>query len=93
MESTDLIPLDGDVAKITKRAEEFGTLHESLQRNLPTYLTLTMDAIAQLHQKVKAGGGVEVQRQNVSDLIFPFFFARLVSCFLTFAAFFLCLVD
>jgi hypothetical protein len=77
MESTDLIPLDGDVAKITKRAEEFGTLHESLQRNLPTYLTLTMDAIAQLHQKVKAGGGVEVQRQNVSDLSFSFLLCSL----------------
>jgi nuclear pore complex protein Nup93 len=65
MESTDLIPLDGDVAKITRRAEEFRDLHESLQRNLPTYLTLTMDAIAGLHQKVKHSMVADATRQMV----------------------------
>ncbi|CAA7267671.1 unnamed protein product [Cyclocybe aegerita] len=53
MESTDLIPLTGDIAKITRRAEEFRDLHEALQKNLQTYLTLTMDALAGVHQKVK----------------------------------------
>jgi Nup93/Nic96. len=67
MESTDLIPLDGDVAKITRRAEEFKDLHESLQRNLQTYLPLTMDALAAVHQKVKASFVADATRQMVRD--------------------------
>lgn len=67
MESTDLIPLDGDVAKITRRAEEFKDLHESLQRNLHVYLPLTMDALAGVHQKVKASIVADNTRQMVCD--------------------------
>ncbi|KAF8876484.1 nucleoporin-interacting protein NIC96 [Infundibulicybe gibba] len=63
MESTDLIPLDGDVAKITRRAEEFKDLHESLQRNLQTYIPLTMDALASIHQRVKASAAADATRQ------------------------------
>ncbi|PBK88713.1 nucleoporin-interacting protein NIC96 [Armillaria gallica] len=63
METTDLIPLDGDVAKITRRAEEFKELHDSLQRNLPTYITLTMDALAGIHQKVKGSLVPDATRQ------------------------------
>jgi nuclear pore complex protein Nup93 len=66
MESTGLIPLDGDVAKITRRAEEFKDLHEALQRNLQTYLTLTMDAIAGIHQKIKSSTFADATRQQVS---------------------------
>jgi nuclear pore complex protein Nup93 len=65
MESTDLIPLDGDVAKITKRAEEFKDLHESLQRNLHIYLTLTMDALAGVHHGVKGSIVVDAATQMV----------------------------
>jgi nuclear pore complex protein Nup93 len=65
MDSTGLIPLDGDVAKITRRADEFRELHEALQRNLPTYLTLTMDAIAGIHARVKAAGVNDATRQMV----------------------------
>ncbi|KZT24692.1 nucleoporin-interacting protein NIC96 [Neolentinus lepideus HHB14362 ss-1] len=53
MEGLDMVPLDGDVAKITKRADEFKDLHEALQRNLNTYLVLVVDALAAAHQKVK----------------------------------------
>ena len=49
----DLVPLEGDVGRITRRAEEFKDLHDTLQRNLPTYLTLIMDVLAGVHQKVK----------------------------------------
>ena len=66
MESVDLVPLDGDVAKITRRAEEFRDLHESLQRNLPTYVTITMDAIAGVHQTVKHGMVSDAVRGVVS---------------------------
>jgi len=63
MESIDLMPLDGDVAKITRRAEEFKDLHEALQRNLQTYLPLTMDALAAVHQKVKVSHVADATRQ------------------------------
>jgi len=63
VESTDLVPLDGDVAKINRRAEEFKELHDSLQRNLHTYLPLAMDAIAGVYQKVKASNTPDASRQ------------------------------
>lgn len=65
MESTDLVPLDGDVAKINRRAEEFKDLHDSLQRNLHTYLPLAMDAIAGVYQKLKASNTHDASRQMV----------------------------
>lgn len=65
MESTDLVPLDGDVAKINRRAEEFKELHDSLQRNLHAYLPLAMDAIAGVYQKVKASSTPDASRQMV----------------------------
>ena len=66
MESTDLIPLDGDVAKITRKSEEFKDLHDALQRNLQVYLPLTMDSLAAVHQSVKASAVAEATRQMVS---------------------------
>jgi nuclear pore complex protein Nup93 len=62
----DLVPLSGDVAKITKRAEEFKDLHESVQRNLQVYLPLAMDALAGVHQKVKSTMVADATRQMVS---------------------------
>jgi hypothetical protein len=67
MESTDLVPLDGDVSRITRRGEEFKDLHEALQRNLQTYLTLTLDVIAGVHQKVKSSLVPDATRQMVSS--------------------------
>lgn len=66
MEGTGLIPLDGDVGRITKQAEAFKGLHESLQRNLPTYVMLTMDALAAVHQQKKSAGIPESTKQAVS---------------------------
>ncbi|KAG1845085.1 Nup93/Nic96-domain-containing protein [Suillus subalutaceus] len=63
MESTDLIPLDGDVAKITRKAEEFKDLHDALQRNLQVYLPLTMEALAAVHQSIKNSATAETTRQ------------------------------
>jgi nuclear pore complex protein Nup93 len=70
MESTDLIPLSGDVAKITKRAEEFKDLHDALQRNLQVYLHLTMDTLAGVHQKVKSSAVADTTRQMVRTYAF-----------------------
>ncbi|KAH9978530.1 nucleoporin-interacting protein NIC96 [Lactifluus volemus] len=63
VESTDLVPLDGDVAKINRRAEEFKDLHDALQRNLHTYLPLAMDCIAGVYQKVKISNAPDASRQ------------------------------
>lgn len=65
MESSDLIPLTGDIGKITRRAEEFRDLHESLQKNLQTYLTLTMDALASVHLRVKTPTVADATKQMV----------------------------
>ena len=70
MESTDLIPLSGDMAKITRRAEEFKDLHEALQRSLQTYLTLTMDALAGIHYRVKNSVVADATRQMVRSFSF-----------------------
>lgn len=66
MESTDLVPLDGDVGKITRKAEEFKDFHDALQRNLQVYLPLTMDSLAVVHQSVKASAVSEATRQMAS---------------------------
>jgi hypothetical protein len=50
---------------ITRRAEEFKDLHKALQRNLQTYLPLTMDALAAVHQKVKVSHVADATRQMV----------------------------
>ncbi|KAJ3858761.1 nucleoporin interacting component Nup93/Nic96 [Lentinula novae-zelandiae] len=75
IESTALVPLDVattsgkesevDVMKVTKKAEEFTQQHEALQRCLPVYLVLCMDALSGVASKIKSGGGVhagEAQR-------------------------------
>lgn len=67
MESTELIPLDGEIAKITRRAEEFKDLHESLQRNLQVYLPLTMDSLAGVYHNLKSSSMAgDTTRQGVS---------------------------
>lgn len=68
MESTELVPMDGDVAKIQRRAEEFRDLPEALQRNLQTFLTLIMDILASVHQKAKTSLMTEATRQVVGGL-------------------------
>ena len=68
MESTDLIPLSGDIAKTTRRAEEFRDLHEALQKNLQTYLPLTMDALSGVHQRVKSSMVADATKQMVTPM-------------------------
>jgi nuclear pore complex protein Nup93 len=69
LESTDLVPLSGDVGKITKRAEEFKDLHESVQRNLQVYLPLVMDTLAGVHMKVKSTMVADATRQMVCFIV------------------------
>ena len=69
MESTDLLPMDNDKSRIQRRAEEFRDLPESLQRNLQTFLTLTMDTLAAMHQKIKNSMSPEATKQSVCLVI------------------------
>lgn len=50
LESTGLLITDNDMAKISKRAEEFKDMHESLQRNFALYTRLYMDILHQIKQ-------------------------------------------
>ncbi|KAI4517658.1 NIC-domain-containing protein [Schizophyllum commune Loenen D] len=50
LDSTDLLVVDNDLVKISKRAEEFKDLHEALQRNFPLYTRLYMDILHQIKQ-------------------------------------------
>lgn len=72
MESTNLLPLDGDMSRITRKAEEFKEYHDALQRNLQTYLTLAMDALSGVHLKTKASLIPDSARQMVRNAPFPF---------------------
>ncbi|KAJ3743422.1 nucleoporin-interacting protein NIC96 [Lentinula detonsa] len=68
LESTSLVPLDVNVAsgkegdvdvmKVTRKAEEFTQQHEALQRCLPVYLVMCMDALSGVASKIKSGVGV-----------------------------------
>ncbi|KIP04441.1 hypothetical protein PHLGIDRAFT_31350 [Phlebiopsis gigantea 11061_1 CR5-6] len=69
IESTDLLPMDNDKAKMQRRAEEFRDLPESLQRNLQTFLTLTMDTLAALHQKIKNSMSPQATKQKSLDTL------------------------
>lgn len=75
MESTDLVPMDNDKPRIQRRAEEFRDLPESLQRNLQTFLTLTMDTLAALHQKVKSSMIPDATKQRVSIEVVPLLYS------------------
>ena len=66
MESIDLVPLDGDISKITRRAEDLKDWPDSIQQNLQTLLTLTMDLLAITHRRVKNSMGTEGSKQAVS---------------------------
>ncbi len=57
--------MDGDISRVSRKAEEFRELHESLQHNLQTYLPLTMDVLAALHQRVKTSAVADASRQLV----------------------------
>lgn len=69
MESTELLSLDGDVAKINRRADEFKNQHEALQRNIEMFLPLVMDCIVALYRKIKAAGTPDSARQAVCSAL------------------------
>ncbi|KAF8525242.1 nucleoporin-interacting protein NIC96 [Hysterangium stoloniferum] len=53
IESSGLVPLDGDITTITKRAEEFKDHDDAITRNLHVFLPLTMDILHRQHEIIK----------------------------------------
>lgn len=67
IEATELVPFEGDAARLNRRAAEFeSTYDDSVKRNLPMYLPLTMEVLAALSKKVKSSAMNEASRKMVS---------------------------
>ncbi|KZS90373.1 nucleoporin-interacting protein NIC96 [Sistotremastrum niveocremeum HHB9708] len=69
IESTDLIPLDGDAAQITTAAASLRDQDDAITQNLNTILPLTMEILTALHQKAKMSGYSDSTRQRGLDAI------------------------
>lgn len=77
LESTSLVPIDVavtngkegdvDVIKVTRKAEEFTQQHEALQRCLPVYLVMCMDALSGVASKIKSGKSSHYIDNAVTD--------------------------
>lgn len=66
IEATDLVPFEGDAARLNRRAAEFEATHDdAIKRNLPTYLQLTMEILAELHQKTKHSAMSDASKKMV----------------------------
>lgn len=69
IEATDLVPFEGDAARLNRRAAEFeATYDDAVKRNLPTYLPLTMEILSELHKKIKNSAMAEGSKKMVSKL-------------------------
>lgn len=66
MDLLDLIPLRGDVVTITRKAEAFKDIDESISKNLSEILLLVMNCISKLYQALKNSPYGDVNRQQVS---------------------------
>ncbi|KAG5438139.1 hypothetical protein PCANB_002990 [Pneumocystis canis] len=55
IEQLNIIPLDynADIGAIKKQAQEFGSLHESIARNVPGLLVMSMESLYKLNNKLK----------------------------------------
>ncbi|KAL5534677.1 hypothetical protein ACEPAG_1141 [Sanghuangporus baumii] len=68
IESTELVPFEGDAAKLNRRAAEFETTYDdAVKRNLPVYLPLTMEILAELHKKIKNSSMAEASKKMSLD--------------------------
>ncbi|KAH8120687.1 nucleoporin-interacting protein NIC96 [Phellopilus nigrolimitatus] len=68
IESTDLVPFEGDTAKLNRRAAEFETVyHDAVKRNLPMFLPLAMEVLSELHQKLKNSAMADASKKMALD--------------------------
>ena len=66
IENLNLIPLNGDVIFITKKAEDFKEVDESISKNFSDVLLVTMNILFKLHANLKESPFGDSSRQNVS---------------------------
>ncbi|RKP34751.1 hypothetical protein BJ085DRAFT_16606 [Dimargaris cristalligena] len=64
IEKLDLIPLDADVAVITRRAEQLRDLDEAVSRNFPDILLATMDTLSHLYNQTKQSQFLDATKQS-----------------------------
>lgn len=64
IESLNIIPLDGDLVSIIRRAEEFKELDESILRNFDTVLLTTMNVLYKIHSGLKESPYGDASRQQ-----------------------------
>lgn len=65
IESLDLVPLDGDVVSITRKAEDFKEVDDNIARNFSEILLMTMNILFKVHQGLKESPYGDASRQNV----------------------------
>jgi nuclear pore complex protein Nup93 len=64
IEQLNIIPLDGDLVTIIRRAEEFKELDESILRNFDTVLLTTMNILYKIHAALKESPYGDASRQQ-----------------------------
>lgn len=64
IEQLNIIPLDGDLVTIIRRAEEFKELDESILRNFDTVLLMTMNILYKIHAALKESPYGDASRQQ-----------------------------
>jgi len=68
IESTNILPLDGDTATITARAAEFRDQDDAIARNLHILLPLTMEILEGLHQNAKKSAHGVLAKDRLSGI-------------------------
>ena len=66
IESTNILPLEGDTATITARAAEFREQDDAIARNLHILLPLTMEILEGLHENAKKSAHGGLMKERVS---------------------------
>ncbi|TIA94364.1 hypothetical protein E3P81_00121 [Wallemia ichthyophaga] len=64
IEQLNIIPLSGDVISITRKAEDFKEINESISRNFSDILLVTMNILFKIHANLKESPFGDTSRQN-----------------------------
>jgi nuclear pore complex protein Nup93 len=63
LRASGIVPLDPDMGTITRHAETFRSLDDSVARSLPQVLVMAMTTLAGLHRSLKEGRYIDPARQ------------------------------
>src|SRR3954469_15567295 len=66
MEQLNLIPLEGDMTAITRKAEDFREMDEAISRNFSEILVQTMTCLSKVYNTLKESPYGDLGRQAVS---------------------------